>query len=172
MRKEKQLLLDEIKEKIDEFSSFIVMNYEKLSANNAHHFRSQLISAGGEWEVVRKKLLLKALKEADIAIDESTLEGHIALVLAKESVVESAKLVFQFSKDHADIFSVLGGYIEGKMYSGDEVKTLSNLPGKDQMRSELLGLLQAPLSQTLSTMEALLTSVCHCLQNKSDVEHS
>ena len=42
------------------------------------------------------------------------------------------------------------------------------LPAKDEMRAQLLGLFEAPMSQTLSTMESLLTSVMHCLENKKD----
>ena len=41
-------------------------------------------------------------------------------------------------------------------YNGADVKTLSELPSKDEMRAQLLATLEAPLSQTLSVMEALI----------------
>ncbi len=172
MRKEKQLLLDEIKDKLDSTESFILMNYEKISANAANEFRTCLFNVGGDWEVVRKRVLMKALKERGLEVDEKTLEGHIGLVLAKDSPVEAAKSIFQYSKEHGVTINVLGGFIDGKMYAAKDVETLSKLPGKDEMRAQLLGLLEAPLSGTLATMEALLTSVCHCLQNKGDADNA
>jgi len=167
VRKEKQLLLDEIKEKV-ESSSFILMSYQNLSANVANEFRSILSSTGGDFEVVRKRILMKALEISAIDVDKRVFDGHIGVIVSKDDPMDAIKTVFKFSKDNGDIFNVVAGRIEGRVYSSEDVATLSKLPGKDQMRAELLGLFEAPMSQTLSVVEALLTSVCHCLQNKSD----
>ena len=48
-----------------------------------------------------------------------------------------------------------------------DVESLSKLPGKDEMRAQLLAYLEAPMAQTLAVMDALLTSVVYCLENKS-----
>ncbi len=67
---------------------------------------------------------------------------------------------------------VVGGRFEGKMYTGADVEKLSNLPSKDEMRAQFLSVLEAPMSQTLAVMEALLTSVVYCLDNKSKQEEA
>jgi large subunit ribosomal protein L10 len=58
------------------------------------------------------------------------------------------------------------------MCSASDVEQISKLPGKDEMRSQFLGTLEAPLAQTLSVLEALLTSVMYCLENKSQANNS
>lgn len=166
MRAEKQLLLDEIKEQISASPSFVVMSYEGLTANLASDFRDQVAKVGGDVEVLGKRMLLKAASEQGITLDEKQLVGHIGVVFVGEDAVEATKAVYQFSKDNGDILKVVAGRFDGQIYSPEDVKKLSKLPGKDEMRAQFLGLLEAPMSQTLSTMEALVSSVVYCLDNK------
>ena len=49
----------------------------------------------------------------------------------------------------------------------EDVKAISELPSQDEMRAQFVGLLEAPMTQTLSVMQALLTSIMYCLENKA-----
>ena len=62
---------------------------------------------------------------------------------------------------------MVGGRFDGQLYTAAQVERLSTLPGKNEMRSQFLSTLEAPLSQTLAVIEALLTTVPHCLENKA-----
>lgn len=167
MRSEKQLLLDEIKDKIDQSTAMVLTKYQRLNPNLAADFRVRIGNSGGTFEVVRKRILIKAAEAAGIQIDKAMLDGHVAVVFALEDPIELTKALYQFAKENEDVFHVLGGRFEGSLCSAKDVEMISTLPSKDEMRAQLLGLLEAPLSQTLSCMEALLTSVMHCLENKS-----
>lgn len=167
MRKEKQLLLDEIKEKINHFDSFVIFNYIGLSANAAGQFRRQVSSLGGNVEILKKRVLVKAADNAGIPLHVENLPGHIGIVFAGKDPIETAKVVFKFKEDNGKTIDVIGGRFDGKMYTGDDVEKLSKLPSKDEMRAQLLSVFEAPLSHTLSVMEAIVTSVMHCLENKS-----
>lgn len=172
MRQEKQLLLDEIKEQIDRHGSFVIMRYQGLSANTANDFRRQIAKLGGNIEVVRKRILLKAAEAAGVKLDLKALPGHIGLVLAGKDPIETTKAVFRFSQDNDKTVEVIGGRFEGLIYTGEQVEALSKLPGKDEMRAQLLAVFEAPMAQTLAVMNALLTSVVYCLDNKSKQESS
>ncbi len=167
MRAEKQLLLDEIKEKIDQSKSMVLASYQQLSPNMTAGFRDTLRKQGGCLEVVRKRVLIKAAQAAGISLDSDTLEGHIAVIFAEGDPVSTAKMIFQFSKENEDVLKVLGGRFEGQLCSGKDVEIISQMPGKDEMRAQFLGLLEAPMSQTLAVVEALLSTVMHCLENKA-----
>lgn len=166
MRPEKQILLDEIKDKIEDSEAFIITSYQGLSALSAYDFRNRVAKAGGDFEVVRKRVFMKAAESLGIEIDYELLAGHIGVVFAKGDVVEAAKTVVGYDKENKDALKVLGGHSENQLLSAQQVITLSSLPDKNTMRAQLLGLLEAPMSQTLATMEALLTSTIHCLDNK------
>lgn len=167
MRPEKQLLLDDLKEMIENSSAVFITKYKALSPNKASEFRFNLAKVGGSLEVVKKRIFLKAAQAAGITFDRGLFEGNIGIVFASEDPVEVTKQVFEFGKEAESQLEVLTGQFEGSILSAKDIEILSKLPSKDQLRSELIGLLVAPMTQTLSVMEELLTSVMHCLENKS-----
>lgn len=167
MRQEKQLHLDAIKEQIDQYGSFLIMSYLGLTANAAHKLRREVAKCGGAVEVLPKRMLTIAAKEAGVELNTDDLPGHIGVVFAGEDPVETTKVVFEFRKSYQDNIQFVGGHIDGSVLDGGQVEKLSQLPGKQQMRADFLAVLQAPLVQTVSTMNALLTSVLFALDNKS-----
>lgn len=166
MRPEKQLLLDDIKERMDASTALVVTRYNKLEPNAVADFRLQLMKTGGSLAVIKKRVLLKAAKEAGVALNEDALEGHIAVIFLAEDPFAMTKAIYQFSDQNEKVLEVLGGRFEGTMCSAKDVELISKLPSKDEMRAQLLSILEAPLSQTVTVMDALLTSVMHCLENK------
>ncbi len=172
MREEKQLLLDEIKGNIDQNNSFLIMRYLGLTANKANSFRREIAKMGGDVAIVRKRVLLKAADAAGVDLDIKALPGHIGLIFAGRDPIETTKLVFKFSQENGKAVEVVGGRFEGQLYGREDMEKLSKLPGRDEMRAQLLGTLEAPMSQTLAVMQAILTSVVYCLDNKAKQENS
>jgi len=171
MRREKQLLLDEVKDLIDQYGSFILMRYFKFSANAANQFRRNVAKTGGNVEVLRKRILIKAAEAAGAKLDVD-LPGHIGLVLLGKDPLETTKAVFKLSKETDKAVEVIGGRFEGKLYNAAEMEKLSKLPGRDEMRAQLLSVLEAPMAQTLAVMDAVLASVVYCLDNKCKQQSS
>ncbi|SRR5581483_556271 len=167
MRQEKQLLLDDIKERIVDSKAIVLASYKRLEPNTSAKFRNSLAATGGSLEVVKKRVLVKAAQDAGVVLDPALLQGHIAVVFATQDPVQTTKVVFQFCKENEEVLDVIGGRFEGSVCSAKDVEQISKLPSKDEMRAQFLGTLEAPLSQTLAVIEALLTSVMHCLENKS-----
>lgn len=166
MREEKKLLKNEIKSKIERFNSFVIIQYTGLNANVANDFRREIGKIGGDVEMTSKRVLMKAAEDAGLKLELSELPGHIGLVFFGKDPIESTKALIQFSKDREKVIQVRGGRFDGQLYSGSDVERLSTLPGKDEMRAQLLSVFEAPLSQTLAVFEAILTSVPYCLDNK------
>lgn len=170
MRQDKQLLLDEIKEQIDNYGSFVIMRYQGLTADGANEFRREIAKGGGNVEVMRKRILIRAAEAAGVTLDLSALPGHIGLVFGKDPI-ETTKVVFKFSQETNKAIEVLGGRFEGRLYGAEDMEMLSKLPDLDGMRAQLLGVLEAPMAQTLAVMDAILCSVLHCLENKCQQEN-
>lgn len=167
MKHEKQLLLDEIKAQIAQSPSYLLTQYFKLSANKANEFRREMAKIGVNFEVVRKRVLVKAAENAGIALTLDNLPGHIGIIMPKNDPIEATKAVLQYSESHDNCFQLLGGKVEGHLIGLEDMKRLAKLPAKREMQAQFLGLLEAPMSQTLAVMDALLSSVVFCLDNKS-----
>lgn len=168
MRKEKPLLLDEIKQKIDGSTAMIVTSYKRLEPNTSWQFRDALAKRGSLFEVVRKRVFVKAAALAGVQIDESLLKGHVGVVFVNQpDAMAPAKAVFEFSESNGQIFEVLCGNIEGKIVPGAEIEMLSKLPGIDEMRAIMIGLFTSPMSQMLSVLEAVMAEPVSVIEQKS-----
>lgn len=170
MRAEKQLLLEELREKITGAKAILVARYGNLGANAAAEFRTAVRKTGGDFEVVSKRLLVKAAHSTGLQFEGIDFGGHIGIVIAGPDMIQTAKTVIDFGKEREDVVTVVGGRIDGVTYGAAAVDRLSKLPGIQEMRAQLLGLLEAPMAQTLAVMEALLTSVLHCMENKRQAD--
>jgi large subunit ribosomal protein L10 len=168
MRKEKQLLLDEAKEQFDQYPAFFIISYKGLKANTANEFRGEVAKFGGNVEMLSRRMLHKAAGKAGVNLDLDALEGHLGVVFVPTDPIETAKMVIKFGKSNNKAISVLAGrFPDGQLYNAADVEKLSKLPALPEMRAQFLGTLEAPMSETLAVMEALLTSVIYCIEEKS-----
>lgn len=172
MRKEKQFLLDEIKDKLSQSEDFVITSYQGIDPNAASAFRTSIIDSGGLFCVVKKRVFLKAAEEAGVKIDKVTLKGHIAIVYSGGDTVATTKAVYKFKSENDKLLDVLGGQFEGKTCSPAELKEISALPSQEQMRAEFLGVLEAPLSGLVSVMEGAMTEVVSCMDQQVQKQES
>ncbi|HCJ84650.1 MAG: 50S ribosomal protein L10 [Chlamydiae bacterium GWC2_50_10] len=170
MRKEKQLLLDEIKEMMDRSTSLVITRYQNMNPNLFYHFRSRLRESGGEMEVIRKRLLMKVAQTVQVPLSASMLGGHIGVVFAYRDPMETIKALIQFSKENEETFEIVAGRFEGAPCSAKDISLIAALPSQNEMRAQFLATLEAPMSQTLSSIEALLASLMYCMDNRSALE--
>lgn len=166
MREEKQLLLDEIKEKIEESSGFVALNYQNFKSARARLFRDKMTEIGGEFEVVRKRVFIKAAESIGLRFDIEKLQGHVGIIFAHGDATPVIKGVVKFGEDNDKAVTVLGGHIEGVVCSAEDVEAIAKLPGIREMRAQIVGLLEAPMAQTVQAFQAILTGVLYCLEEK------
>jgi len=167
MRQEKELLLNEIKTKIDASTAMIITRYDRLAPNASWQLRDQLAKSGSLFEVVKKRVFVKAAEKAGMKIDESLLKGHVGVVFINQpDAMPSTKLIYKFSEENGQIFEVLFGQIEGKIMPASDLAMLSKLPGINEMRASLLGLFESPMSQMLAVLEAVIAEPLSILSQK------
>lgn len=167
MRAEKQFLLDEIKEKIDGSNGFIIAGYQKFPAGRARDFRDQLAKANGEFEVVRKRIFAKAAQASGISINVDSMEGHLGIVFAYEDATQVTKLAVKYGEDNEGSVTVLGGHIDGDVCTAEDLQAIAKLPDLDTLRAQFVGLIAAPMQQTVGALNAVLTGVIRCLDEKA-----
>ncbi len=170
MRPEKRLLLEEIKEKIEGAQSLIVTKYQGISATGMRTFRDKLSELEGDFEVVRKRVFLKAASEAGLSIKEEDLDGHVGVVFSKQDLLAIAKMLVKYEEENENAIKILAGLFDGEVCSGEDVEALAKLPSRDQLRAMIVGLLAMPMSQVVGTVNAVLTSVPYCLDAKEKKE--
>ena len=86
---------------------------------------------------------------------EDVVTGPTAFVFAGEDPVTAAKLLADFQKEHEQL-QVKAGLVDGQPVTADEVKRLASLPSREQLLSQALGLMQAPLQGFAGAIDSLL----------------
>lgn len=133
-------------------SNIVVLKQEKVSVNNANKLRKDIRSANGRYNVIRKRLFLKALKET--GCDDITLEklewSVVVLYDNSWEQCDSLKAVNKnlklFKKeDKWTSLTFLWGWFDKKRQSAEYVGELASLPSKEELISKLLYLLKYPL---------------------------
>lgn len=170
MRAEKHLLLDQILNDMKESSAFIITKYKHLTPSESWNLASELKKDNNFFETVKKRILKKALEKKGYSIELGDIKSHVGVVFAQDNIVDAAKAVVEFIKSSEDNMEIVSGHYDDSVCSAEDVKALAALPSEMELKAQFIGLLEAPLSQTLAVMEALLTSPMHCLENKIQKE--
>ena len=91
------------------------------------------------------------------------LEGTTAMAVSMTDAVAPAKVISEFIKknklDDAGVLTIKVGVVEGKVVTVDEVKAIAELPSREVLIAKLLGSMQAPISNTVGVMGAVLRSI-------------
>jgi large subunit ribosomal protein L10 len=117
-----------------------------VKAGESDDMRRRIRAANGEFRVAKNTLVRRAIKDTRYAALEPSLQGPIGLVLSYADPVELAKTVSSF-KELGERFKILGGVLDGKAITAEEVNALASLPPREVIFAQLLGLLQAPATR-------------------------
>jgi len=135
----KGLAVNEIKEKLEKASSFVLVDYKGINVLGVTELRKRCREAGVDYKVYKNTLFKRAAAECNIEGIDSYLEGTVAVAFGYDDVVAPAKALNQFVKDFPKTtIAVKGGYVEGKVMDEANIKALGDLPSRDVLLSMLL----------------------------------
>ena len=163
MRAEKKQIVQEIKGLIED-KPFILITYKGMSTTALNNFRDSLATIEAECHVVPNSLLRIAVKELDLnASSAESLAGDTALVSGACDPVALAKLVRDFSKSSKEKVGIKWSYVEGVELSTADTIALADLPPREVLLAQLLGLLEAPAGQLVRVLNAKVSSIVYVL---------
>ena len=131
-------------------TSAIVGTFTGLTASKDFDLRKTIRAAGGSYHVVKNKLAAKASEGSKIEAALQGLKGVSAVAYTAGDPVALAKALSTWVKDNAE-FTFKLAIVDGKVLSVPEITDLANLPGKEELFSKLLFLIQSP-AQRLATV--------------------
>ncbi len=155
-RTDKQTFVDNFREKVQDAPVLYLTDFSGLDVNSMTLLRQQLKASGAEYLVVKNRLVKLAVADLDMPDISEALLGPTGVVLGYEGVVEPAKVVSDFAKEHDDkpVFKL--GVLDNKIVSAVEIQRLAKLPPLDQLLAELAGALEAPMAALASALEGKL----------------
>ncbi|AJW63692.1 MULTISPECIES: 50S ribosomal protein L10 [Elizabethkingia] len=154
-KEEKVLVIQEIKELLQDAKAVYVADLEGLNASQTSDFRRQAFKNNVQLRVVKNTLLQKAMEQIE-GIDYSemfeTFKGNSTLMIA-DTANAPAKLIQGFRKN-AEKPALKSAYLQETFYIGDnQLSALANIKSREEMIGEIIGLLQSPIQRVVSALQ-------------------
>ena len=145
--------LDSLGKSLENIETFFVVDYQGLTAGQLSTLRKAIREKGGQLIVAKNTLIQRALGEGRDFSD--ALKGPSALVVAQGDLAAVAKVLSDAAKaNDKGIPTMKAGYVEGKRVDLSIVERISNLGTRDQLYSELVGVLGGHQSNFVGILEA------------------
>jgi large subunit ribosomal protein L10 len=156
-RTEKEQVVAELAEQLRSTESLIIADYRGLTNTQLEELRGKLRSSGARFHVVKNTLTRRAASEAGAESLLALLEGPtaIAFVDADGDPVAVAKALSDTAKE-TKVLALRGGTLSGRSISGEDIEELAKLPAPEVIKSQLVGVIVAPLTQLAALVAAPL----------------
>jgi large subunit ribosomal protein L10 len=152
-RAEKEQELQDLTAALKGADTAILVNYKGLDVPAATELRRQIRSAKAQYRVVKNTLAKRATKGTALAALEPHFEGTTAVAFTRADAVALAKALTTFMKN-APTLQIKAAVVAGQAIKPAAVSELATLPGKPELYSKLLFLLQAPMQQLVTVLSA------------------
>jgi large subunit ribosomal protein L10 len=135
---------------LEHSTSAIIGTFKGLTAAKDFELRKAIRKAGGSYHVVKNKLAARAAEGSKVEGALKGLKGVSAVAYTSGDPVALAKALSTWVKDNAE-FTFKLGIVDGKVINISEIEQLATMPGKEELFSKLLFLINSP-AQRLATV--------------------
>ena len=140
----KKLVVSEIEELAKKAKSIVLVEYRGLTVAQVTELRNSARNAGGIYKVYKNRLMKLAFENLGIEFPASDFEGTTAVLFHDTDEVAPAKIANEGAKKYG-VLKLKSGYVSGKYYNTAEVTALANIPSREVLLGQLVGLLTSPM---------------------------
>ncbi|WP_054951012.1 50S ribosomal protein L10 [Numidum massiliense] len=151
---EKKKVVAGIVENLKNSKVTILADYRGLNVAEVTELRKQLRDAGIEYKVLKNTMMRRATAETGFTDLDQHLVGPTAVTFGRDDVVEPAKILHKFAKEH-EALEIKGGILEGQYVTVEQIEELAELPSYEGLLSMLLSVLQAPIRNVALAVKAV-----------------
>ncbi len=157
-KEDKGVVLEDLKSKLEEYSFFYLADPTAMTAAQTNKLRKKCFEQDIEMQVVKNKIALKIMKEADASKGYEGLfdafKGQTAILFTKNQK-SPAKLIEDFRKENStERPGFKGAYIDSSTFVGeDQLAVLKKLKSREELIGEVIGLLQSPAKNVISALQ-------------------
>lgn len=136
---------------LESSTTAIIGTFNKLTVAKDYELRKVIRQAGGKYRVVKNKLAAISGKGTQVEEALKGLKGVTSVAFTSGDPVALAKVFAKWAGENQAEFQFKLGIVDGKLLTVDDVKALATMPGKEEIFSKLLFLINAP-AQRLATV--------------------
>jgi large subunit ribosomal protein L10 len=166
MHPAKASIVTDLNKRLNDSPFVFVTDYTGLNVTQFAELRTRLDKAGARCQVVKNSYLRLAVKEAGLP-DLGELRGQTAIITGEKDVAAAAKALKNFQAEFQKP-TVRTGVVDRLVVSVEQIKIMADLPSREVLLSQLLGVLQAPASKLVRLLNEPASQLARVLQAKAD----
>jgi large subunit ribosomal protein L10 len=169
-RREKETFVESLRSDFSKSQHAILVDFRGITVPAVTEFRRKIRQSGGHYKVIKNTLAVRALEGTPLSALKEKFLQTTAIAYCDSDPVALAKVIVNFSKDHPQIV-VKSGLVSGsELLDAAGVKALSAMPGLPELRSQLLGVLQAPAAKLVRLLNTPAQQMVRVLKAHGDKE--
>ena len=166
-RAEKEALIEELKEDLGGAAVVLVTRQSGMTVGEAADIRGKMRDIEATHRVAKNRLVKIAVEGTPFEGVSDLLTGPTTLTYHQEDPVGPAKALIDYVKSNPKV-EIVGGAMDGKMLDAAGVEQLSKLPGKNELRAKIAGLLKAPEGKMAGVLKAAPAKVIGVIKAYED----
>ncbi len=152
---QKQQIVADLAEQLKASSAGVLVNYQGITVDDDTKMRKALREAGVKYMVVKNSLTGRACEEAGFGDMKQYLSGMTAIAIGSEDPIAPAKVLKEYA-EKVESFSILAGYLDGKVIDVKTVEALADIPSKEVLIAKFLGSIKSPLYGFAYALQAVI----------------
>ena len=169
MRPEKASIVSDLAKKLNRSPFVLVTDYQRMKVDQFGDLRNRLAPAGAEVRVVKNSFLKRAMSDSGLPDVADKLSGQTAIVMGQKDVAPVAKILKTFAAEFK-VAALKIGVIDKSILSAQEIEALADLPLRDVLLAQLLGLLMSPATKLVRLLNEPAASLARLLNAKVQKE--
>ena len=143
--KQKQVIIDEIKDKFERATSVVVVDYIGITVAEADAMRKKLREADVDYTVYKNTLVNRAIEGTEYEVLKDTLAGPSGFAFSYDDATAPARVLDGAIKEYKNM-EFKGGIVEGEYYDKEGIQQLASIPSRDVLISKFMGSIQSPIA--------------------------
>lgn len=160
----RERIVSELTRKYAETEHCVLVDFSGLDVESMGQLRQQLRQQGMELFVAKNSLLKLALERAGLPTTKELFERPTAVLSGGKDAVAICKLIVSWKKKTTTT-EIKGGVLDRRLLSARDVVDLSNVPPREVLLSQILGLFIAPLTDIAGLLSSTLAQFANLLNN-------
>ena len=153
---EKQAVVAALTEQLQNAASGVLVDYKGITVAEDTALRVELRQNDVTYGVVKNTLARFAVKNAGLDELTGVLEGTTSLATSAGDPIAPMRVINKYAKQLGDgKFTIKGGFMDGKILSLEEISALAELPAKDVLQAQALGMMLAPITSLAIVLKAI-----------------
>jgi large subunit ribosomal protein L10 len=169
MRPEKANIVSDLSEKLKRSPFVLVTDYQHMKVGDFGELRNRLAPTGAEVHVVKNNFLKRAMTDSGFPDVSDKLVGQTAVVTGEKDVAPVAK-IFKIFASEFKIAAFKIGFVDRALLSATELETLAELPPREVLQAQLLGLLLSPATRLVRLLSEPGSALARVLNAKVQKE--